>query len=75
MLGGIIKEQCFGVSFNEVWQGKPFSFQKRFERVIWQIWVVIGKSTTDMFGYLLQRGFEDFEEGGIGRVYINHPAL
>ena len=29
----------------------------------------------DMFDDLLQRGFEDFEEGDVGRIYVNHPAL
>ena len=61
MLGGVIKEQSFGVSFNEVWQGKPLGDLKA--------------ELADMFGDLLQIGFEDFEEGDIGRVYINHPAL
>ena len=61
MLGGVIKEQSFGVSFNGVWQGKPLGDLKG--------------ELADMFGDLLQRGFEEFEEGDIGRVYINHPAL
>ena len=61
MLGGVIKEQSFGVSFNEIWQGKPLANLKG--------------ELADMFGDLLQRGFEDFEEEDIGRVYINHPAL
>ena len=28
-----------------------------------------------MFDDLLQRGFENFEEGDVGCIYINHPAL